>query len=293
MAQMKDIPVFKLYGEREQWPTPDMVHCESIAARSELHNWQIEPHQHNGLFQVLYLKGGTAEVQLDDTRQEMGSGQILMVPQMCIHSFQFSRCAVGSVATIAYPLLKRLTQQAGDGLVALTSPRLHILGNDEESRHIDLAFDALENEYKGNAPYRNLLVESVLGTILLLLARRSLHCPPNASHSAGKAGEHFSKFCQLIEDNYAGHRSLSYYAHEIGITAAYLNALCRRTVGKSALDLVHERMVLEAKRHLVYTSMTISVVSYALGFSDPAYFTRFFKRQVGVSPKGFRRQAGT
>lgn len=293
MAQMKDIPVFKLYGEREQWPTPDMVHCESIAARSELHNWQIKPHQHNGLFQVLYLKGGEAEVQLDDMRQEMGSGQILMIPQMCIHGFQFSRCAVGSVATIAYPLLKRLTRQAGDGLVALTGPCMHSLGNDEESRHIDLAFDALENEYKGNAPYRNLLIESILGTILLLLVRRSLHHAASPPQSAGKAGEHFSKFCQLIEDNYTAHRPLDDYAQEIGITPAHLNALCRRTVGKSALDLIHERVVLEAKRNLVYTSMTISVVAYALGFSDPAYFTRFFKRQVGVSPKDFRRHAGT
>jgi len=51
--------------------------------------------------------------------------------------------------------------------------------------------------------------------------------------------------------------------------------------------------VLAAKRNLVYTSMTVSVVSHTLGFSDPAYFTRFFKREVGVSPKEFRRQAAT
>jgi len=56
---------------------------------------------------------------------------------------------------------------------------------------------------------------------------------------------------------------------------------------------VHERMLLEAKRNLVYTSMTISVVSYTTGFSDPAYFTRFFKRQTGMSPKEFRKRVGT
>ena len=77
------------------------------------------------------------------------------------------------------------------------------------------------------------------------------------------------------------------------MTAAHLNALCRQTVGKSALELIHERMILEAKRNLVYTSMSISEVSYAIGFSDPAYFTRFFKRQVGLSPKEFRKRAGT
>src|ERR1700716_1495044 len=56
MSLSTDIPVYKLYGEHDQWLTPDMVHCESIAARSQLHNWQIKPHQHHGLFQILYLK---------------------------------------------------------------------------------------------------------------------------------------------------------------------------------------------------------------------------------------------
>src|SRR5256885_127559 len=49
-AGQAGVPVFKLYGEQEPWPTPDMVHCEAIAARSRLHNWQIRPHQHHGLF---------------------------------------------------------------------------------------------------------------------------------------------------------------------------------------------------------------------------------------------------
>lgn len=85
---------------------------------------------------------------------------------------------------------------------------------------------------------------------------------------------------------------VAHYAHEIGVTPAHLNVLCRQTVDKSALEMIHERLMLEARRNLVYTSMTISQVSYATGFSDPAYFTRFFKREAGVSPKEFRRLAG-
>jgi len=83
------------------------------------------------------------------------------------------------------------------------------------------------------------------------------------------------------------------YADKIGITATHLNVLCRNAVNQSALDIIHERALLEAKRNLVYTTMTISEVSYVLGFSDPAYFTRFFKRQSALSPKDFRAQAKT
>jgi AraC family transcriptional activator of pobA len=293
MGVVIGVPVYKLYGEQGHWPTPDMVHCESITARSQLHNWQIKPHQHNGLFQILYLKGGKAKVRLDDSHYEMAAGQIIMVPQMYIHGFKFDLDAVGHVVTLAYPLIHKITRQAGDGLVALTNPSIHSLSEDEESVNIKMAFSALDSEYRGNGAYRTLLIESLLGAILLWLGRNALPHTPEQFKEGGKTAEHFSNFCQLIEENYTRHYPVAYYAEKIGITSAHLNVLCRQAVGKSALELIHERMVLEAKRNLVYTSMTISVVSYMIGFSDPAYFTRFFKREVGLSPKDFRRNAGT
>ena len=59
------VPVFQLYGEKGQLPAPDRIHCESIASRSRLHNWEINPHRHHGLFQVLWLEQGEANFQLD------------------------------------------------------------------------------------------------------------------------------------------------------------------------------------------------------------------------------------
>jgi AraC family transcriptional activator of pobA len=293
MKQIKDVPVYKLYGELEHWMTPDMVHCESIAARSRLHNWEIKPHQHHGLFQILFLKNGTAKIRLDDRNHDMVAGQILGVPQMCIHGFQFSRNAVGHVVTIAYPLLDRLSQPLGDGVALLTSPHIHELGDDENSVHIKSAFTTLDREYKGSAPYRNQVMESVLGTILLWIARSSLPALNEQPRIVGRGDRHFTAFCQMVEEHFAEHYPVAHYAQRLGITAAHLNVLCRQAVSKSALELVHDRLLLQAKRNLVYTSMTISVVSYALGFSDPAYFTRFFKRQTGLSPKDFRMQAKT
>jgi len=289
MVKTKEVPVYKLFGEEQPWPTPDMVHCESIAARSRLHNWQITPHRHNGLFQILLLAGGVAEVRIDDANCEMRAGQVMLVPQMCVHGFRFERDAAGYVLTLAYPLIRKLAQDAGDGLAALGSPVILSLAGQPQSEYIEAAFRALDAEYRGNAPHRSLQVEALLSVILIWLARRS---PGNAVGTKRRGG-HFQRFCQLIEEHYMTHKPLSWYAHGLGITAAHLNALCRQAVGKPALALIHERMILEAKRNLVYTSMTIGVVSYTMGFSDPAYFTRFFKRQVGLSPKEFRLKAGT
>ncbi|GAB3394191.1 hypothetical protein GCM10027514_39920 [Azotobacter armeniacus] len=70
---------------------------------------------------------------------------------------------------------------------------------------------------------------------------------------------------------------------------AHLNSICRQLCGLSALEILHQRLLLEAKRNLIYSAMTINQLSDQLGFSEPAYFSRFFQRLTGMSPNAFRR----
>lgn len=289
MVPAKAVPVYKLYGEMEAWPAGDMVHWESIAARSSLHNWHINPHRHVGLFQLLFLEQGRARVQLDDSRHRMHGGQILAVPPSCIHGFHFERNAVGCVITIACPLMQKLLAGIDGGLLQLSRPRMHALADDAESRHLHLLFDAFAREYRERGAFRNALMETLLTALLIGLSR---HLVPQPSGQGGlHAGRHFARFCELVDQWYGKHYPVPRYADALGITAAHLNLLCRQAAGRSALELIHDRLLLEAKRSLVYTSMSVAEVSYAVGFSDPAYFTRFFKQRVGVGPKSFRRDA--
>jgi AraC family transcriptional activator of pobA len=287
------VPVFKLYGETEHWPTPDLLHCESIAERSRLHNWQIKPHQHNGLFQILFLREGSAEIELDGSDLMLEAGSILLIPQMCIHGFHFGPDARGHVVMVAYPLLHKLVQQAAGGLLALTGPVIHHLGHSASEDYLSASFAALDQEYKSSAPGRQLLLENLLAVILLFLGRRDSSQNGMPFTEQRRGNQHYSKFAQLLELHFAAHQALDWYASQLHISPPHLNLLCRQVVGKTALTLVHERLILEAKRNLVYSSMSIAQVADRLGFVDPAYFTRFFKREVGVSPLHFRRSAGT
>ena len=288
------VPVYELYGEHH-WPTPDMVHCETIAARSELHNWHIRPHRHHGLFQILYLQQGEARLRIDDQSRVLCAGQILLVPQMCIHGFDFSSSARGLVITLAYPLVARISAAIADTLAGLQEARqteasaLAAAGG--HCAYLDATFAALALAYAGTPPHRQLLLESLLGVLLASLApvlgARTAPLRQARHHEQG----HFGAFCRMIDSGFGSHRPVAEYARALGITAAHLNVLCRAAVNRSALELIHVRLLLEAKRSLVYTSMTVSVLSDSLGFADPAYFTRFFKRLSGFSPKAFRRHA--
>ena len=72
------------------------------------------------------------------------------------------------------------------------------------------------------------------------------------------------------------------------MTPARLNAACKRAVGVTAGRVIRQRLLLEAKRSLIYTSMTANEIAYDLGFADPAYFSRFFRQHTGRTPSAFR-----
>ena len=283
------VPVYHLYGEQGPELAPDLVHCESIASRSRLHNWEIRPHRHHGLFQMLWLARGRASVELDGRLADLSGGQVLLLPQHCVHGFRFSPDADGEVITLAYAFFQRLQPDLGPALHAMNSPVVCTLKRGVERKQIEAAFDAMHEAYAGHDAHRGLLIEAQLVSLLVWLSRL---LPAHGDDSPLARGrEHLAKFSQWVEANYVQHHPLEFYAGSLGISAAHLNALCRQLTGHSALALVHARLGLEARRYLIYTSMPVKDVSEALGFSDPAYFTRFFKRQTGMAPIVFR--AGT
>jgi AraC family transcriptional regulator, transcriptional activator of pobA len=284
------IPVYELYGEEQQWLTPDLLHCEAIATRSRLHNWEILPHSHHGLLQLLWLEQGEATLQLDDWKGQLVAGGVLIVPQHCIHGFQFSTDAKGIVITLAYPLLESLGTDLSTALQSESAARVFILEENEERSLIEAMLRKLMKEYQQQQGYRRELIESSLTVVLASLMQQAQSTQPRASEHPKRARRYLSEFTNLIEQDYVHHHQLTFYATKIGISTAHLNAVCREFVQRSALDLIHARIMLEAKRNLVYTSLTIKTVAEMLGFADPAYFTRFFKRQAGLSPKEFRQQ---
>lgn len=96
------------------------------------------------------------------------------------------------------------------------------------------------------------------------------------------------RFEKLVEENFAAEHYPKFYADKLAITANYLNFVCKSHSGKKAGEIIRKRIILEAKRLLVNSELSISQISFLLGFDDNSYFTKFFKTFSGMSPSNFR-----
>lgn len=280
------VPVFKLYGEDRAWPTPDLIHCESIAERSRLHGWEISAHLHSDLLQVLYIQSGHAEVDIDGQVRVLDEAAVQVVPALCVHAFRFSEDIQGHVLTLAQPLVDHL-RIALEG-PPMTLPVCYLVDGHRE--RLDMLFGTLAHEYGQHEAGRELMLQSLISALLVWLARQALAGERAEALLSDRGRNHLRRFQGLVEQHYREHRPLDWYASQLGLSVAHLNSLCRRLAGQSGLQLIHQRLMLEAKRNLVYTSMTIAQVADSLGFSEAAYFSRFFRRGSGLSPKDFRNQ---
>ena len=101
----------------------------------------------------------------------------------------------------------------------------------------------------------------------------------------------FTRFLVLLEAHYAEHWAVARYADRLGLTPERLNRLVRAEAGRSALEVIHDRLAREACRRVVYVAAPLSQLAFELGFDDPAYFCRFFKRQTGLSPRAYRQRS--
>ncbi|WXL25478.1 helix-turn-helix domain-containing protein [Ectopseudomonas mendocina] len=278
------IPVFKLYGENQGWPTPDLIHCETISSRSSKHHWEIQSHQHADLYQLFYFRHGVCQAEIEGTRQEISEPSVQVVPAMFVHGFQFSDDIDGYVLTLAAPLVTRLEAELDPKLSTAACYPVR-----EWGQQLDTLFAVLQKEYEGADMARDTLLQAMVNALAVWLARqRKRTAPVNNSDDRGR--DYMVAFLNLIEKHYREHWSVERYAHHIGLSSTYLNNLCRQFTGHSALQVTHQRLLLEAKRNLIYTTMSIAQIADALGFVDPAYFSRFFKRVSGQTANSFRRQ---
>jgi AraC family transcriptional activator of pobA len=285
----RDIPRFALYGEQTRADGAEFVHVELIETRSGLYDWHIGTHIHHGLFQVLFLFDGQVSASIGDAVWECAGPVAITIHPSLAHGFEFSKKTQGYVLTVDQQVLFAAAREHGDLFAPLFVAPLAIdLRPAGAARaRLEALLEQLLLEAAWPRQGHELMLEWLARSALLLLVRAQ------AEHRlADQSGQGdfalYTRFRALVEQRYKEQWQVGRYAAALRVTATRLNRLCLRIAGSSAFEIAQERLLLEACRQLTYLPASITSIAYELGFQDPAYFSRLFKKRFEVTPSDYR-----
>lgn len=281
------IPITDFYGESTAWPVEDMVHCEQLSLRSARYDWQIKPHRHQDLMQIFFVLEGHGTAHVDSRSLEIRAGDLLVIPEQCVHTFRWEADSNGYVLAVAMPLLKNLEKLLDDP--AWTHGSATVYSTRQDRDYLNSLLTSLNEECNSKKLYRHLLMENRVLSLGIWITRQYALINESDEQPKSRSEQRLKRFIDLLESHFDQQHSVDWYADKVGVTSAHLNEICKKLRQHTALSLIHRRIITEAQRNLIFTGKSAADISNLLGFSDPAYFSRFFKRLSGVTPKQFRQ----
>ena len=294
-ATRRDIPSFSLYGERSDDVSPTgPLHIEDIQSRSRKYLWKIGTHRHARSCQCVFVAAGPVSVDLEESRAELEGPAVVLVPAGTVHGFGFRSDSLGYVLTLNLDHLLELASPSQQTQIAalFSSPRALTLSADRPlAARIAPLFATLLQEFRqpdtAGAPVCAWLACATLWVLASTVLAPAAGCP--AAHGDL---DRLRRFRAAVETHYLSHWPVARYARRLAISESSLNRLCRDAAGCTAFELIQQRLVLEARRRLVYVAGPVAGIAAQLGFKDAAYFCRFFRKHAAMSPGAFRRRHG-
>jgi AraC family transcriptional activator of pobA len=275
------------FREVRHFQPDDCLHYEPIGIRGKLHQWTIPVHRHEELHQFELLERGSVVAMIDGIRHELTAPAAWMVAPGVMHGFAYKPDSAGHKVTMPSALLRSLPApvsrpaRLGRPIVLRKSDIGADIG---ELREL---FAQLAREFQGRRSGR----ADALHAHAILLGLWFMRHEGSASAISPRqalSDTLVQRYRSLLEAHLCEHWPVRDYAGALGVTPDHLSRCCRAVTGLGALDMLHARLVLEARRLLAYTPAAVHEIAHQLGFDDPGYFSRLFAKRAGQSPSAYR-----
>jgi AraC family transcriptional activator of pobA len=158
----------------------------------------------------------------------------------------------------------------------------------ENISYIKDVMSKMTDEYNAGGAWQNQMLTSWLRVLIIYLSR--LYTEQFGEDKITQSHCLLKSFQELIAERHAELHDVATYAGLLHLTPGYLNDVVKQQSGKTAISHIHNRLVVEAKRKLLHTDLSVKQIADQLGFEDAAYFNRFFKRLTDTTPIAFRNQ---
>ncbi len=292
MEAIKKYPLGQLFGRpHQEIDFAVLTSAEIFGLLSDERNSAVQRFHKHDFYTLFWLEQGRLEQNLDNAAYTLGKGDIFVASPGQVHEnnfFSAQEQVAGGALLFTTGFISELRQRKEISELTFldnifSSPRQTLPETELES-FLDIV-RVVRRENGKPSPDRG-LTRALLAS-LLLLVQRAID-DSSAQSISNRHLEVYKKFKHLLELHYRENKTLGFYAAKLHLSERHLNRLLKETTSRTVAEMLRGRSMLEARRLLSYTDMTISEIAGSLGFADNSNFTKVFKKEMGTTPQAYR-----
>ncbi|MGZ4118737.1 MAG: helix-turn-helix domain-containing protein [Bacteroidia bacterium] len=283
----KTLPIYNIENFKFLAKQSDF-YINTIKVHLKQHKFVLEPHKHNFFFVALCTKGsGTHKIDFID--YDIKPGSIFMISPGQAHSWVLSDDADGYIffhtkdfMDLYFPAKK---VQDYPFFCSMYNSPLITLRNNSLQKTLEIFIEIIE-EYGTDYLMKCQRIAVLLELLYIDLSRLYLPQSQRAKQNLNYLIK-MRKLEDLIDANFKKIKSPNQYSKMMFMSEKHLNRICNDCLNKTTSVLIMDRVMLEAKRLLVYSALSVSEIAEELGYFDISYFSRLFKKKCGKTPLEF------
>ncbi|YBV95102.1 helix-turn-helix domain-containing protein (plasmid) [Phyllobacteriaceae bacterium JZ32] len=283
MKNRNEVPSFFVYGEPARMLDVGFLHVETVMERKALHFGHVAPHKHPWMGQITWWFQGGGAYRIEDQNWIFSAPAISFVPSNVVHGFDVDEPSDAIVISVSDDTLKAIQPQAELSLEVPTF--LTGRQGDPVWPRIAVLLGMIAEEYRERGATSEKVLTGMIGVVLSLMERLGGSAAlPSSSPTVALA----FALRRAIDLHYRDSWPVGRYVELLATTPHLLDRAAREVFGMTVKELLLERRLLEAKRLLRFTIRSVEDIGRDVGFEDPAYFSRFFRKRTGESPTSWR-----
>ncbi|MBW4708764.1 AraC family transcriptional regulator [Roseobacter sp. YSTF-M11] len=227
---------------------------------------------------IIWITRGQGRLLLDGQRRGVGTHNAIIIPARQLFALDLGKQGIGQAVIIP---------DATD----VTLPQMPRLLRIRDAAAMNELTTLLEAANREQAAQRPLVAQSMdaYGTLISVWVQRQLGLEEHAPSRRNAAARLSAAYCARITAHFADTLTMADHAESLGVTATHLTRACKAATGKTAADLLTERVLYEARSLLISTKVPAQDIARHLGFGSAAYFTRFMQHHTNATPTALRK----
>ena len=283
---MKKIPIRQIRSSQQELPAPERFNIRRVEDIIGDTNLVHDLHRHDFYF-ILALKKGKGIHEIDFTAYEVNDNSVFFLRPGQVHRLELNAGCTGYLVEFNSGFYHSRSESSNQRFRKASNKNYCTL---EEARFnkFQAILSSMFYEYNAREEGYHDIIKSNLDILFIEFVRQSANSVHKPTTVNPYVQERFEEFLELLDKHIVTRKQVSQYTEMMNLSPYQLNEITKSSIGKTASEMINERIILEAKRYLLATSNQIKDIADLLGYEDASYFIRFFKKHTGHSPEAYR-----